>query len=261
MALSQFDLDLLSQQEDWAKRNGGTASIPGNETTQPLAATPGGLPASTSPGSLPGLITENGDFDPSALLNPSAYSTSKSNSLSTGGSNSSDASQSSGTTYSGLGPGARGAIEGAVLPGLTSSIGKLSGLPEQYANSANKLSESQARKAIEQLFPQVMESMSGKGMQNSSVASDSLSKGMAEIAKTFSDKGYQSKMDQAQMEMQIPQIMGQLAELAKYSQGENSSTSSGASTSKNNSESNSLTENKGEAYDRGLELLKTMLGL
>lgn len=207
------------------------------------------------------LVTGEGDFDIATLWDPSKFSTSQSNSLSSGSTDSANTSASSGTTFSGLDSGTRDKVTDAVLPGLTESASKLSSIPGQYADAANRQYQNQSRSAMEEMFPQTVEAMSSKGMQKSTEMSDTLSKGMADIVKSFSDKGYQSKMDQAQMEMQIPQILGALAKLAEYSQGENQSTASGTTTSKNQSAQQSLTEDPGEPYARGLELLKTMLNL
>jgi len=219
-------------------------TIPGNEQTQTLTDT-------QKP-----LVTANGDFDISTLFAPDKYSTSQNGSVSTGTNNSSGTSSSSG-----LDSGTRDKITNATLPGLTASTERLSALPGQMTEEANNLYRSQTRSAMEELLPKVMEQLSGGKMQKSSVGSDTLSKGMAEIAKGYGEKGYQSKIDQAQLEMALPQILSGILQMTQFSEGKNTSNSTTQSSGDNMYVSNSLTENKGEPYDRGLELLKTMLGI
>lgn len=140
-------------------------------------------------------------------------------------SESSSTSKSTSTSYSGLGDDASNTILGATLPGLTETAGNLSTLPQTYSDAALNQYKTQSRDDIEAAIPAVLESMNSKGMVNSSVASDTLSNTLSEIVKSYSEKGYDSVMDSAEMAMEIPEILSGIASLASQSVGETESES------------------------------------
>ena len=153
------------------------------------------------------------------------------------GSTSQGASSSSSSNFAGLDEAARKQLLASIMPSLTKSAEGLEAVPDQYANDAVKSYELEARQSLEKTLPQVMEMLGAKNMMNSSVSEEAQAGALRDIIGNLSKQAYDSKMKAAEMKMDIPGILGQIAELGKYSQG------SSTGTSKNDSLSNSMNYN------------------
>lgn len=206
---------------------GNNATIPGNETKSKLSG-------------------EYGTYwnnDPTDLFQPNIYSTSQS------GSKSMSNSGSTSESFNGLDDATRAKILESVAPALTSIIEKLKSAPGDYSKAATDQYKAQTRDDIETVIPQIMEEFSSKNLMNSSMQNDVLSRAISEIVKSYGEKGRQAKMDEATMLNDVAKTLGGITGLGQFSK------STGASTGTSESESSSLSQNPGEAYDRILNWL------
>lgn len=148
----------------------------------------------------------------------------------------------------------------SILPALTASVSNLQGLPDRYANDASKLYEQQARQSIEQTLPQVLEAMGNRGILNSSTSENAQADAYSKIMAEMANNAYQAKMDAGKMDMAIPAILGQLANLgtASQSQSTGTNTSSSGSTTGSNSANYNITTDPGEPYTRYANILNML---
>lgn len=125
---------------------------------------------------------------------------------------------SSSHSYSGLAPGARGKIETGIVPMLVERARALPATIDNYTKNASGLYENLSRQAMTRAMPDILNGLAARNMLNSSVASDSIAKTMGSIVPTFANYGYAAGMEGAKMQAQVPDILGRLAELAKYNE-------------------------------------------
>lgn len=117
------------------------------------------------------------------------------------------------------------------LQGALTKSGQMGGvLNDMYSNLMRRGMGANA-------FQGTLNSLSGRGMLGSSIASDSLASAGKGIAQMIADKAYESRANQLQSEistqLSIPQILAQLAGLGQESTGSGSSSQSSSSYSAN----------------------------
>jgi len=186
------------------------------------------MPAET-PNELPPGLADIDLFQPDVY--PTTESESESESSGTSSSQSSSQnqaaslSQQSGASsafnqsFSGLNEADRSQLMGAVLPMLVQQVGNLPKNIDDYVTNAANMYEGQARTLMGDAMQGLMNNLAGRNMLNSSVAGDAISKTMAQIFPTFADKTFQAGMEGANMRLQMPQILGNLAQLGQFSTG------------------------------------------
>lgn len=150
---------------------------------------------------------------------------------STSKSTSSSGGSSSSSQFSGLSGDVRKTLEGTVTPALQAQIEKLVGMGDRSTAAALNKYKSMTRSAMEDTLPAVLESLSAKNMNLSSMTPDMISNAMAAIAKTYGDKTYDAVLASAGIDQNSAQILGQLAELLKYTKGSSKSAQSSSSQS------------------------------
>jgi len=131
----------------------------------------------------------------------------------------SGASSAFNQSFSGLNEADRSQLMGAVLPMLVQQVGNLPQTIDDYVGNAANMYEGQARTLMGDAMQGLLNNLAGRNMLNSSVAGDAISKTMGQIFPTFADKTYQAGMEGANMRLQMPQILGNLAQLGQFSTG------------------------------------------
>lgn len=163
-------------------------------------------------------------------------------------------SNSLSNSFSGLDSGYRNELMGGVIPQLTQSASGLSGQVDKYVDNASSLYQNLTNQAMQRQLPGLLGSLANRGMLNSSVASNAIGGGAAEIAKAYGNKLHESGMQGAQMQMQIPSILGALAQLGQYQKANSESNTSSSSQGQNRQSSFSQgnTLNMGNTQSEGL---------
>ncbi|MBI9091815.1 MAG: hypothetical protein JEZ12_21600 [Desulfobacterium sp.] len=109
-------------------------------------------------------------------------------------------------------------IMGLVMPGFETSLKDMPANIERYVQGAKDSAESEGKQVLDRNQNDVVAQMIQKGMIGSDVASDALGQSQAAVAKDVSDKAYDAEMKGAQLQMTIPQILTQVANLGKSSE-------------------------------------------
>lgn len=174
----------------------------------------------------PGIASEwgmNYGFSPKSsspeLFQPNLYQSS------TSGSNQS----SQGNTFSGLDANYRNQIASGTIPQLLQAVSGLNSVPQQTANAATNLYSNMLNQGINSSLQGVLNQLASRGILNSSVASDTLSKTAQDLIQTNANNAYQSQIDSGKMQMLIPNILSSIMGLSSYNQGNTSSTGTSGS--------------------------------
>lgn len=146
-------------------------------------------------------------------------------STSTGGSSSSQSSQN----YSGLPTDYRDTLLSGVVPQLSDSVSKMMGNADAYAQQAQNKYSYMMQNALQPAIRQAINNLAGRGVLSSTVASDTIGNVASDAMLQAGEKGYEAAMQAALMKFSIPEILAQIADLGRYTQG----TSSGSSSSSN----------------------------
>ena len=120
-------------------------------------------------------------------------------------------------SYSGLPKAQRDKIAGDLTPML---IEKAKALPEtidKYTSNAANLYQNLTRQALSDAMPGVLNNLISRRMLNSSVASDAIQNLGRQAVPFYSDKAYQAAMEGAKMHANVPGVLGNLVNLARYS--------------------------------------------
>jgi hypothetical protein len=113
---------------------------------------------------------------------------------------------------------------GQALPGVVNNMGET--IQGQYANAMRQaMGPNQFQGTLNQLAQ--------RGMLGSNVASDTLAQAQNQAAQDIANQGFQSQLSQYAAQMQLPGILGNIAQLANESTGKGTSTSSSSSSSQN----------------------------
>lgn len=105
-----------------------------------------------------------------------------------------------------------------LIPQLTGSIGNLRGDADEYMNQAGNMYSNIFNKSLKQGMPDVIANLANRGVLDSSVASDTISKYASQIAAEQAGKGYETAAQSALMKFGIPQMLGQIGGLGQYSE-------------------------------------------
>ncbi len=105
-----------------------------------------------------------------------------------------------------------------VMPGFETSLKDMPANIERYVQGAKDSAEATGKETLERNQNDVVAQMIQKGMIQSDVAVDALGQSQADVAKSVSDKAYDAEMKGAQLQMTIPQILTQVADLGKSSE-------------------------------------------
>jgi hypothetical protein len=116
---------------------------------------------------------------------------------------------------------------------LTEQANRLPGLAEESRNTLYNRYQKMMNDALgdKGSYANVLNQMGGRGMGQSSVASDALAQTGLGIARDIGDKAYTSDIAGLQAQMQVPTTLGNLAALGNVSDSQSSSSSSGSSWS------------------------------
>jgi len=67
----------------------------------------------------------------------------------------------------------------------------------------------------------ILNNLASRGVLNSSVASDAISKGMGNVVNQTAQKGYEAAALGSSMKAELPKLLAAVAELGKYSETSN----------------------------------------
>jgi len=139
---------------------------------------------------------------------------------------------SSGTTHSGINWDSP--LMKSLLPQLQSSIGSMPGVLDNFARTIQDRSTNSARQMLgPQAFQGTLNNLNARGVLNSTVAGDALSKTAQPIMQGILNQGYGSNIAEQEARLALPGMLGKLATLGQESSGASSSqnTSAGSSQS------------------------------
>ena len=125
------------------------------------------------------------------------------------------------SSYSGIGADNQSELMGAVLPQLTNSMTNYRSDIDKSTKAAQEGFTSMNKQAMTSGLQSILNNLASRGMLNSSVASDTISKGMTDITNTNSDKYFQAAMQNAVMKAEEPTMLAKIASLGSYSQSSN----------------------------------------
>ena len=128
------------------------------------------------------------------------------------------------TSYSGFGSGWQNWSQNTVQPVLSNLLGNYEGFVNNaYGNATNGMQQF-AQNQMAPAAQSVINNLAGRGMINSSVAGDTMSKTLSNIANQA--QGYQAQMagSQANAMMQLPTFATNLAQFGQYSNSTDNST-------------------------------------
>lgn len=170
-----------------------------------------------------------------------------SSSSSSGGSQQSASSSSQSRSYSGLPTQYRDELLSAVMPSLSGGVQNMEQNIDDYTNQAYSRYQQQMQNMLRETMPQAISNLSQRGILDSSVASDTLSKLKAQIMNSIGDKMFQAGMTGSQMKVAMPQILGNIAQLGQSQDASNRSQSRSSGSSQQRSQS--YQEDKTRMYD------------
>ena len=184
-------------------------------------------------------------------------STSQSSNIGTSGSTSSgqstsgsqSGSTSTGRSYSGVDFGTP--LNQAILPNLISSATGLQQKTDDLGRSLNDMYSNQMRRAFSpENFQGILNTLSNRNVLNSDITSDALGRAGHLAAKTIADKAFESQIAQAQNQLAVPNILGNLAALGQTSTSatDSGSTSTSFSDAMNQASSYSDTSGQSSAF-------------
>ena len=193
---------------------------------------------------------DNTGSDNVQLFQPDLYPESGSNS----GSVSFNNSGSNSNTYSGMD------YDNPYIKDLfdkiQNSTNDMSGNIDSYTQSAADSAEAAARMQAKNSMPGLIDSLAQRGILNGKTGQKAIQGLLANIAEESAMKNYSAGMEGAKMKQSIPQILGQLANLGKYSQGSSSSTG----TSGNVSQNESWSKDPSVPYKNMMDMYYRMMG-
>jgi hypothetical protein len=105
----------------------------------------------------------------------------------------------------------------SLIPKLLESVEGYEGNVDKSTQAAQELFESQSRRGMKQDLQGILNSLAGRNMLDSSVASDTIAKGMGDIVQTGAQKGYESQMNNAALKAQLPAMLANIAQLGQSS--------------------------------------------
>jgi hypothetical protein len=165
------------------------------------------------------------------IFQPGKFSSSQNASQSA--STSSGQSLSGNNSFSGLDAKNRNKVLESTIPKLVDSVNNYESNIDKSTGAAQEMFNSQSRNTIRNNLQGILNNLASKNMLNSSVASDSIGNSMSNLARTGAEKGFEAAMTGAALKAQLPQLLGNLINLGKYSEGQ------GFGSSTNQSQSNS----------------------
>jgi len=137
----------------------------------------------------------------------------------------SSSSKSSSSSYTGLPEKYRNDLLSAITPQLQQAIANMPQNIDTYTNEALGSYQQMMQNALRNNLPKAIAGLANRGIINSTEGQNVLSQTMSDAAIDASNKGYQTAMQQALLKANMPTVLGQLAELGKYSSGTGSSQS------------------------------------
>jgi len=118
---------------------------------------------------------------------------------------------------------------------IQSSTNDMSGNIDSMTQSAADSAEAAARMQARDTMPGLIDSLASRGILDGKTGSKAIQGLLSNIAEQSAMKNYSAGIEGARMKQDIPQILGQLANLGKYSEGSSSSSSTGRNASQNES--------------------------
>ncbi len=156
------------------------------------------------------------DVFPTSTSQSTNFGTSGSSSRGQSTSGSESGGFSSGRSFAGID--FNNPLNQAILPDLISSATGLQQRTNELGSSLNDMFANQMRRAFApENFQGLLNSLSNRNVLNSDITSDALSKASNLAAKTIADKSFEAQVAQAQNQLAIPSILGNLANLGQVS--------------------------------------------
>jgi len=115
----------------------------------------------------------------------------------------------------------------ALLPSIISNAQNLPSMAENMGDTLSGYYSNLMNQSMEpQAFQGTLNSLNSRGMLNSTVASDAISNMASNIARDIGNNAYQAKLDQYNKQMEIPQMLADIARLAIEQHSQSTSSSS-----------------------------------
>lgn len=126
-------------------------------------------------------------------------------------------------------------LAASILPNLQQQAAALPQMAEDVGTTSYNRYAKMLRDALgdKENFAGVFNSMAGRNMSGSSVASDALSNAMLGITQDIGNKAYESDVQALLAKMNVPQILAEIAQLGQISESQGSTYSSGSGSSAN----------------------------
>lgn len=121
-------------------------------------------------------------------------------------------------SYSGIGSVYQKELMDSILPQLKASFQNYGANIDKSTKAAQEGFTSMNKRAMTSGLQDILNNLSNRGMLNSSVASDAISKGMTDLTSANSDKAFQAAMQNAILKAEEPQLLARIASLGNYSE-------------------------------------------
>lgn len=125
-------------------------------------------------------------------------------------------------SYSGMGSGYQKELMDTLLPQLKASFQNYGANIDKSTKAAQEGFTSMNKKAMTSGLQDILNNLASRGMiggkGDSSVASDAIAKGMADITSKNSDKYFQAAMQNAILKAEEPTLLAKIASLGNYSE-------------------------------------------
>jgi len=113
-----------------------------------------------------------------------------------------------------------------LLPMIQAGAKNLPGLAENLGQTLQNQYQTLMRESLQpQAFQGILNQLASKGVLDSSVASNALSRTASDIAQRIGQQGYLSALKGIETKMNVPGMLGNLAELARVSEAQSVSRS------------------------------------
>ncbi len=127
------------------------------------------------------------------------------------------------TAFSGIEQGYMDQIMGAVVPQLTDSIQNHDTNINQYTKEAFAQNRNASKGLLDSVLQSSVNSLNSRGILNSKVAENTMGNATGEVFKNLNNQNLQSSMEAAKLKIGAPSMLGQIANLGKYSLSEDPS--------------------------------------
>lgn len=122
------------------------------------------------------------------------------------------------TAYEGLGNDYIGQIMNSVMPSLQSSVEGYDQNVDTYTKEAMARTRSGSKDLLDSVLQTSLNSLGNRNILNSSIASNTMGAATGDVMKNLANQNMQANMTGAQLKVQAPDMLSQVANLGKYSE-------------------------------------------